>query len=90
MAAVAAGVHYGMKNRVDPGPMVEQGAEIVPRLKIPNRWEAAIDKFQRGKILPEYFGKDYCRYYALVRRHEAEQYHNKISQLDFDWYLRAV
>ena len=90
MAAVAAGVHYGMKNRVDPGPMVEQGAEIVPKLKIPNRWEAAIDKFQRGKILPEYFGKDYCRYYAMVRRHEAEQYHNKIAQLDFDWYLRAV
>ena len=87
MAAVAAGVHYGMKNRIDPGPMVEQGAEIVPKLKIPNRWDAAIDKFQRGKILPEYFGKDYCSYYAMVRRYEAEQYHNKIAQLDFDWYL---
>ncbi len=90
MAAVAAGVHHGMKNRIDPGPMVEQGAEIVPKLKIPNRWEAAIDKFQRSKVLPEYLGKDYCKYYAMVRRHEAERYHNNIAQLDFDWYLRAV
>ena len=90
MAAIAAGVHYGMKERIDPGPMVEQGAEIVPKLKIPNRWDAAIDKFQRGKVLPEYLGKDYCKYYAMVRRHEAEQYHNKIAQLDFDWYLRSV
>ena len=90
MAAVVAGAHHGMKNRIDPGPMVEQGAEIIPKLKIPNRWEAAIDKFQRSKVLPEYLGKDYCKYYAMVRRAEAEQYHNQIPQLDFDWYLRGV
>jgi len=90
MAAVAAGVHYGIQNRIDPGKMVEQGAEIVPKLRIPNRWEAAIDKFQRNKVLPGYLGEDYCRYYAMVRRFEAEQYHNKIAQQDFDWYLRAV
>jgi glutamine synthetase len=41
-------------------------------------------------VLPEYLGKDYCRYYTKVRRYEAEHYHNKIAQQDFDWYLRAV
>jgi len=90
MAALVAGVHYGMKNKLDPGKMVEQGAHIVPKLKIPNRWEAAIDKFARSKVLPEYLGKDYCKYYAMNRRKEAEKFHNVISQLDFDWYLRAV
>ena len=35
MAAVMAGVHHGLKNKIDPGPMVEQGAHIVPKLKIP-------------------------------------------------------
>ncbi len=90
MAAVAAGVHYGIKNHIEPGKMVEQGQEITPRLRIPNRWEAAIDKFERSKVLPAYLGSDYCRYYARVRRYEAEQFHNKIAQQDFDWYLRAV
>ena len=90
MAAVAAGAHYGMKNRIDPGKMVEQGAEIVPKMKIPNRWDAAIDRFARSKVLPEYLGSDYCKYYAMVRRAESQQFHNRISQLDFDWYLRAV
>lgn len=90
MASVVAGVHHGLKNKIDPGTMVEQGAHIVPKLKIPNRWEAAIDKFSRSKVLPEYLGKDYCRYYAMNRRAEAEKFHNVISQLDFDWYLRAV
>jgi glutamine synthetase len=90
MAAVAAGVDYGLRNRIDPGRMVEQGTEIVPKLKIPNRWDAAIDKFQRSKVLPGYLGKDYCRFHARVRRAESEKFHNRVAQLDFDWYLRTV
>jgi glutamine synthetase len=90
MACVVAGAHHGLKNKIDPGVMVEQGAHITPKLKIPNRWEAAIDKFSRSKVLPEYLGKDYCKYYVVNRRAEAEKFHNVVSQLDFDWYLRAV
>ena len=90
MAAVAAAAHHGMKQRIDPGKMVEQGAEIVPQLKIPNRWDAALDRFSRSKTLAEYLGADYCRYYTLVRRAESEKFHNHVAQLDFNWYLRAV
>lgn len=90
MAAIVAATHYGIKNKIDPGKMVEQGAHIVPKLKVPNRWDAAIDKFAHSKILPEYLGKDYCRYYAMNRRAEAVKFHNSVTQLEFDWYLRAV
>lgn len=89
-AAIVAGVHHGLKNKCDPGPMVEQGAHVVPKLKIPNRWDAAINRFERGKILPDYLGKDYCKYFAMNRREESRLFHNKISALDFDWYLRSV
>ncbi len=89
-AAVVAGVHHGLKNKCDPGRMVEQGESIVPKLRIPNRWDAAIDRFERSKILPDYLGKDYCRFYAMNRREESRRFHNRISQLDFDWYLRSV
>jgi glutamine synthetase len=90
MAAVAASVDYGLRNKVDPGTMVEQGAEIIPELRIPNRWDAALDALERSEVLPEYLGDDYCRYYAMVRRAESEKYHNQVAQLDFDWYLRSV
>ena len=89
-AAVVAGVHYGLKNKCDPGTLIEQGTHIEPKLRIPNRWDAAIDKFQRSKILPEYLGKDYCRYFAMNRREESRRFHNAVGQLDFDWYLRSV
>jgi len=89
-AAVIAGVHHGLKNRCDPGKMVEQGARINPKLRIPNRWDAAIDKFSRSKVLPEYLGRNYCRCYALNRCGESQRFHDTVSQLDFDWYLRSV
>ena len=89
-AAVVAGVHHGLKNKCDPGAMVQQSQMVVPKLKIPNRWDQAIDKFSRSKILPEYLGADYCKYLAMNRRAESAKFHNIVSELDFDWYLRAV
>jgi glutamine synthetase len=89
-AAVAAGVHYGLKNKCDPGKMVEEGQSIVLKTRIPDRWEAAIEKFSRSKVLPNYLGEEFCKYYALHRLGESRQFHNVIPQTDFDYYLRAV
>ncbi len=89
-AVVIAGVHYGLKNRCDPGPMVEEGRMIQLKRKIPNRWDDAINKFEKSKILPQYLGEEFCRLYVANRRHESRRFHNVVSNVDFDWYLRAV
>jgi glutamine synthetase len=70
--------------------MVEEGESVTLKTKIPDRWDAAINKFARGKILPEYLGDRFCRYYATNRREECRLFHNVVSPIDFDWYLRAV
>ena len=89
-SAILAGVHYGLKNKIQPGHMVEEGEFVTLKRKIPNRWDAAIDKFSRSKILPQYLGEEYCRVFAAQRRHESRKFHNTISNVDFDWYMRAV
>jgi glutamine synthetase len=89
-AALLAGVHFGMKNRCDPGRMVEEHEEVRLKRKIPNRWDAALDKFERSKVFSKYLGEDFCRHYAFVRRDECRRFHNVISNVDFDWYMRAV
>jgi glutamine synthetase len=89
-AAILAGVHHGLKNRCDPGRMVKEGEVIKLKQKLPNRWDAAIDKFSRSKVLPAYFGAEYCKAYALNRRDESRRFHNVVSNTDFDWYMRAV
>ncbi|MDX1498847.1 MAG: glutamine synthetase family protein [Woeseiaceae bacterium] len=89
-AAVVAGVHHGLKNKLDPGRMVAEREELTLKTRIPDRWEAALDKFKRSKVLKEYLGADYCKYYEINRRAESRQFHNQINPLDFDWYLRSV
>ena len=89
-AAIAAGVHYGMKNKCDPGPMVEEGQFVTLKQKIPNRWDDALNKMARSKVLKEYLGEEFCHSYVTNRREESRRFHNHVSQLDFDWYLRAV
>jgi glutamine synthetase len=89
-ATIAAGVHYGLKNKCDPGRMVKEGETISINTRIPDRWDAALDKFSRSKILPTYLGRRYCDAFALMRRAEEKQFHDTISPLDFRWYLRSV
>jgi glutamine synthetase len=89
-AAILAGVHFGIKNKCDPGRMVKEGEIIKLKQKIPNRWGVAIDRFSRSKILPQYLGADFCRYYTVNRRDEERRFHNIVSNADFDWYMRAV
>lgn len=89
-AAILAGVHYGLKNKCDPGRMVKEGEVITLKRKIPNRWDDAIDRFSRSKILPHYLGEEYCRIYAAHRRDESRKFHNVVSNVDYDFYMRAV
>ena len=70
--------------------MIEEGEFVSLKPGIPVRWDAALDKFARSKVLPEYFGKDYCKFFLGNRRAEANAFHNTISALDYEWYLRSV
>jgi glutamine synthetase len=89
-AAILAGIHYGLKNRCDPGRMVEEGEVLRLKQKIPGRWDTALDKMSRSKVLADYLGSDFCEAYIANRRDESRRFHNTVSELDFDWYLRAV
>ena len=89
-SAIVAGVHHGLKNKIDPGRMVKEGETIDLQTRIPDRWDAALDKFERSRILPAYLGRRYCEMFAINRRAEEKKFHDTISLLDFEWYLRSV
>ena len=90
LAAILAGVHYGITNKVEPGPMVAQESIIDEKVELPIRWSAALDAFDAGKILPKYLGEKFHRLYGICRREEEERFHSEVSDRDYDWYLRAV
>jgi glutamine synthetase len=90
MAAILAGIHHGIMNRCDPGPMVAPGTIIEEKAVLPLRWEAALDAFEAGQILHRYLGKRYHDLYAVCRREECDRIHAEITDRDYEWYLRAV
>jgi glutamine synthetase len=90
MAAVLAGIHYGISNKCDPGVMVQAGQEIDEEVKLPIRWELALDAFAAGKILPKYLGETYHELFEKCRREECDRFHAEVSERDYEWYLRAV
>lgn len=90
LAAVLAGLHHGIVNKIDPGVMVQPGEEIDDKVTLPVRWELALDAFDAGSILPQYFGQEYHRVFGSCRREECDRFRAEISNRDYEWYLRAV
>jgi glutamine synthetase len=90
MAAILAGIHHGITNKIDPGPMVQPGTVIDEKVELPVRWEAALDAFAAGKVLPKYLGQRYHDLYLSCRREECDRIHAEIPDRDYEWYLRAI
>lgn len=90
VAAVMAGIHHGITNQLEPGPMVAEKQKIEYQVTLPVRWSKSLDAFQAGGILPQYFGEEYHRLFEVCRREESELFHSQVSNRDYEWYLRAV
>ena len=90
LAAILGGIHHGIVNRLDPGPMVAERSVIEEKVELPIRWHAALDAYDAGTILPNYLGEQYHKLYGTCRREEADRFHSEISDRDYEWYLRAI
>ncbi len=87
LAALLAGVHHGLENKIDPGPLAggNAGEEVDP--DIPLAWEPALERLQGAKVLAPYLGKDYIDLYCATKRAEMEKFKADISRREYDWYL---
>lgn len=91
MAAVLGGIHFGLKNRIDPGPIERGDAYKREDTKyLPLYWQKAIEFFKVGKILPHYLGEHYHEVYEQNRRFECNNFHQIVQPVEYEWYMRAV
>jgi glutamine synthetase len=89
-AAVMAGLHHGISQHCEPGPMVKERQAVEDVVTLPVHWPQALDSFEAGRILPRYLGEEFSRIFALCRREECNRFQTEISNRDYEWYLRAV
>jgi glutamine synthetase len=90
-AAVLAGIHYGLREQCDPGAPIPPDADFSKaEITLPRRWDGALQHFRQGEVLKQYLGKTYCQTFATLRQGECDDYHNRVTSLDYEWYLRAI
>ena len=87
LAAVLAGVHHGITNKIEPTKPSTGNAGSKPDKRFPSTIEEALTAFKNAKILPEYFGKRYCDIYRLTKYAEVESFRDYISKREYDWYM---
>ncbi len=89
-AAVLAGMHHGLVNELTAPPPVVGNATVEGGVRLPGSWLHAIETLASGAVLPDYLGRDFVRVYLACREHERRRFHETITPLEHDWYLRSV
>ena len=69
-------------------PITGSAYERVPPA-LPPTWRDALDAFKAAKILPRYFGEEYCLLYHAVKQGEMAAYLARPTALEYAWYLRT-
>ncbi|EED31456.1 putative glutamine synthetase protein [gamma proteobacterium NOR5-3] len=91
LAAVLAGIHAGLQRARDPGEPIAREADLSQdTVTLPTRIDAGIKMFREGEILPDYLGQKFVDTFAAIRQGESDDYHGRVPDLDYQWYLRAL
>jgi hypothetical protein len=90
LAAALAGVHHGLKNKIDPGPMIEGNGYEQPCDPMPTNWFAALETFKRSSFASDYFGSEFVRIFSAIKEIEADRFYAEPQPLDFEFYLRTI
>ncbi|MGQ0742563.1 MAG: glutamine synthetase family protein [Alphaproteobacteria bacterium] len=87
LAAVLAGVHHGIVNKIDAGPPAIGNVSREPDPALPFTLDEALAALEAGKVLREYFGKESLDLYRETKRIEQQRLRKTISDVEYDWYL---
>jgi glutamine synthetase len=89
LAAVLAGMHHGISNKISPPPAVT--AENPPEVdhSLPKKWHRALDELAQSEVMADYFGEEYCKLYVTCKRDEMESFLSQASPREYEWYLRT-
>jgi glutamine synthetase len=90
LAAVLAGMHHGMAEKLDPGPAVTGNGYEQPAPRMPSNWFDALDALRASAVMAEYLGQDFVDHFATLKEIEADRFYAEPTERDYAWYLRTV
>jgi glutamine synthetase len=89
-AMVLAGMHLGIEQMLDSGPVLAGNAYRDTTPTLPLSWPEALVAFERSEFVREYLGERFATLYAQTRRGEMQDFSSYVSALEYSWYLTTV
>ncbi len=90
LAAILAGMLRGIERGADPGEPVSGEATPDHGGQLPTHWPAAISAFEASRFLREALGPELHRCYALMKRQEMARLLERVTDAEYDTYLRTL
>ena len=87
MAAILAGIHHGIVNRLDPGPLAVGNVSREPDAALPFSFGEALKRLEQARVLPAYFGANAIALYRETKAKELARFRNIITAEEYEWYL---
>jgi len=87
MAAILAGVHHGIVNKIDPGPPAAGNVSREPDSELPFSLEDALKRLEESRVLGTYFGVDALALYRETKANELARFKKRITAEEYEWYL---
>jgi glutamine synthetase len=87
IAAVLAGIHEGVVERLEPGPAIEGNGYANTNARLPGDWPAALRRLRESQFIATYFGVRFREIYHAIKTAECLRFSSRVTELDLDWYL---
>ena len=87
LAALLAGIHYGITEKLQPGPPAHGNASSKLSAQIPFNMESSVKKFRQSEIMKDYLGNKYVDAYAECKWLEHQAFKERNIEDEASWYL---
>ncbi|HSC61101.1 MAG TPA: glutamine synthetase family protein [Rhizomicrobium sp.] len=87
LAAVLAGVHYGLTVKRDPGPAAIGNVSREPDMALPFSIDDALSRLEAAPALTSYLGEETITLYRETKRIETQRLRRIVTTPEYNWYL---
>lgn len=90
VAAILAGIHHGLTNKIDCGPCVKGNSEELNVPPLPTSWVKALDVFGASPVVREAFGDGFQHVFTQLKTVERTEFERVVTPHDHTWYAQIA
>ena len=86
MSAILAGMHHGITNKIEPGPLAEGEGSNSAAPALPTAWVNSLAAFEKSKVAKSALGASFHDVYFKLKTAERLDFERIVTDVDYQWY----